>query len=185
MQRGQDVAVATDGDAWSGSGRRPRRWPWLTGITAVLAIAGLLAYHVVAGNRLAPVTYEQVTDPYAELNGTWTSDDGVVFEFDDTAVAGDFEYSYTANPLYRMPGWVAPFGLGTGQGTWSITALPGSGDAVIELTLSIESAASKPGPMVVTPGPSIVLSLLGDPARPTLACQHPTAGDTCRLTWSE
>jgi len=146
----------------------------------MLVIAGLLAYHVLAGRRLAPITADQMTGHNGDLGGSW-SGDGVVLTFEGSGGAdygsGEFSYSYTGSPLYGIPSWIASFGRANGEGTWTINSLPNSGDAVIDLDLFLPSVPNSPD----KPGPSITLSLVGDPAHPTMVCQHPIALDPCTL----
>jgi hypothetical protein len=180
MQSEWNVTSTVDGDPWPGARRRRRRWPWLVSVTVVLIIAGLLAYHALAGRRLAPITADQMTGHNADLGGSWTGD-GVVLTFEGSGAAdygsGEFSYSYTGSPVYGLPSWIAPFGWGPEEGTWSISNLPHSEDAVIDLDLSLPSVSNSPD----KPGPSITLSLVGDPANPTMVCQHPIALDPCTL----
>lgn len=183
MQSGQNVTstVDADADAWPDAGRRRRRWRWLAGVTIMLVIAGLLAYHALAGRVLAPIPADQMTGANADLGGSW-SGDGVVFTFGGSGAvdygSGTFSYTYTGPPALGIPRWVVPFGWSpTGDGTWSIDSRPNSGDAVIDLQLGLPAVSGRPD----KPGPTITLSLVGDPANPTMVCQHPTTLDPCTL----
>jgi hypothetical protein len=147
----------------------------------MLVIAGLLAYHALAGRPLATITADQMTAQNADLGGSWAGD-GVVFTFEGSGAAdygsGDFTFSYTGPPALGIPSWMVPLGWSSGGGTWSISFLPNSRDAVIDLQLSLPSVNNSPP----KPGPSITLSLIGDPANVTMVCQHPTALDPCTLS---
>lgn len=175
MQSGRDVARAADLNTWADDRRRRRRGPWLAALAAAVVIAGLVAYHVTASQH-GPIALNQVTDSYAELSGIYAGD-GVTINLQDLGGMPSFSYQYAGSPVYGIPSWAAPFGRSNGEGSWLITHLPGSQDAAIELELDEPLVQGTP----VKPGPSIVLALIGTPASPTMACQHPDPGTSCTL----
>jgi hypothetical protein len=146
---------------------------------AVLVVAGLLVYHKLT-SKLAPIGSLQLENSSAPLTGTWVGD-GVELDLEDPGGIGNigsFDYSYTGNLLYRMPSWTAPFGHQSRSGDWIVTDVPGSRDAAIKLWLAAPADGGLPGEHT----PSIVLALVGNPANPTIVCQHPAKGDPCTLT---